>query len=311
MRIIFMASAPIALPSLRRLSEAEGVDLCAVVTQPDRPKGRRQAMTPTPVKAKARELGLPVLTPDNVGAHESVAALTALAPGLIVVAAYGQYIPARVLGFPLHGAINLHPSLLPKYRGAAPVQMAIANGETETGVSIIDVAREMDTGDILLQEVVPINIDDTAETLEGRLAEVGAGLILEAVRRIEEGRVTRTPQRDADATMVYRLTKEDGRIDWHLPADIIRNRIRGFTPWPGTFCGMAPEGETILKVLWAEVVDGNGDPGTVLRLTGAGPVVATGGDALLLREVQPQGKKRMDGGAFLRGHPMKLGDRLY
>lgn len=311
MRIVYMASARIALPALRRLQDADGIEVCAVVTQPDRPKGRRQVMTPTPVKVAADELGLSVLAPEKVGADETVTALTALAPELVVVVAYGQYIPGKVLAIPSRGAINLHPSLLPMYRGAAPIQMAIANGDAETGVSVIDVAREMDAGDIYLQEVVPIDSDDTAETLEIRLAEVGAALILETVRGIEAGTVRRTPQPTEGVTVVQRLTKEDGRIDWHQPAKVIRDRIRGFTPWPGTFCSLAPDGEQTLKVLQAGVVEGAGEPGVILRVTADGPVVAAGRDALLLREVQPSGKKRMEGGAFLRGHPMRPGDRLW
>ena len=310
MRIVFMGSGVIAGPTLQRLLEHPAVEIAVVVTQPDRPKGRGLRLAACPVKEIAAAIGLPVLTPEKVGAEASVHEIEALHPDLVVVAAYGQYIKPAILELPRHGAINFHPSLLPKYRGAAPIQMAIANGETVTGVSIIDVAREMDAGDILLQEPVPIESDDTAGSLMPRLAEVGAVLMVRAVDRILDGSVTRTPQDPTVATYVSKLTKEEGRIDWRLGAEQIRNRVRGFNPWPACFCEITAGSNHWVKVWAVRVEPGEGIPGTILETGHEGPLIATGSAALRLQELQPPGKKPMTGAAFLNGHPLSVGDRL-
>lgn len=310
MRLVVIATASIAVPTLRALAQDERFDVVGVVTQPDRPKGRKQILTPTPVKREARVLDLPVLSPGKIGEEDSVAALRKLAPDLLVVAAYGQHIPPPVLAIPLQESVNLHPSLLPKYRGAAPIQMALVNGETETGVSIIYVANEMDAGDIILQESILIDVDDTSQTLEPRLAALGAFLMVGAVGLIMAGEATRTPQDHTLATTVMRLTKEDGRINWSHSAVAIRNRNRGFVPWPGTFCEWPLGSGQTLKIWRVAIRPYTGTPGEVIQLEAKGPVVATGDGALCLLELQPPGKRRMDGAAFLSGYRLQVGDRM-
>ena len=310
MRILFMGSGIIAGPTLHRLMDRTDLDVVGVVTQPDRPKGRGRKVQACPIKELSTALDLHVLDPEKVGAKAAVEELAALQPDLIVVAAYGQYIKPAILDMPPLGAINLHPSLLPKYRGAAPIQMAIANGETETGVTILYVSEQMDAGDMILQRTMPIGPDDTSATVLPRLAELGADMIGEAIDRIQAGTVHPVPQKEDDVIYVSKLNKSDGRIDWTMSAVEIRNRIRGFHPWPGTYCLLSEGGEDRLKVHWAETEAGSGRPGEVLELGKNGPLVATGSEALRLTRVQPPGKKTMDGAAFLRGHAMHIGDRL-
>ncbi|MCK4565593.1 MAG: methionyl-tRNA formyltransferase, partial [Verrucomicrobia bacterium] len=285
--------------------DSRDVDLVGVVSQPDRPAGRKRQPTPCPLKAFAEKNELSVMTPDKIGNPESVKALATLQPDLFVVVAYGQYIPARVIDLAPHEAINVHPSLLPKYRGSAPIQWAIANGDAMTGVSIIAVAKKMDAGDILRQETYPIASDDTSQSLHNKLALLGAELLLEAIDDICAGTVSRTAQDEAHVVEIRKLAKADGEIDWAQPAATIRNRIRAFDPWPGSTCKL-PNGE-VLKVWRAECVDGEGLPGELLddQL-----LVATGGGALRLSEIQPSGKKRMPAASFLNGHPVPAGSRL-
>lgn len=302
-----MGSGSIAEPTLEALLASRRDDVAAVVTQPDRPRGRRLQIAPCPIKAYAEDRGVPVLAPARVGAEASVDDIRALAPDLIVVAAYGQYIKPEILELPRFEAINLHPSRLPKYRGAAPIQMAIANGESETGVTILYVSRDMDAGDILLQRAVPIQDRDDAVSLSARLAELGATMVMEAVEQIRAGAAHRRPQDHHLATYAPKLTKEDGRIDWRLPAVALRNRIRGFVPWPGCFCTTAPDAESRLKLWAADVEPGAGKPGEVLAADGSGPLVATGRDALRLTEVQPENAKRMQGTAYLNGYAIRVG----
>ncbi|MDD3276674.1 MAG: methionyl-tRNA formyltransferase [Kiritimatiellales bacterium] len=306
MRIVFFGSASIGFPVLEALLAGAQDDVVAVVTQPDRPAGRKQQLTPCPVKLFAQERGLPVLSPEKV--KESLPELAQLNADLFVVVAYGQYIPQSVLTLPAHGAINLHPSLLPRYRGSSPIQWALANGDTATGVTILYVSEKMDAGDIILQREIPIDPEATSFTLEPVLAEAGAQLLMEAVEQIRAGTVQRHPQDDAAAIEVRKLTKEDGRLDWTQPADVLRNRIRGFTPWPGCFCEM-PDGQR-LKVLRVAVEAQSGLPGDILDVSGAGLLVAAGEGALRLLDVQPAGKKVMDGASYLRGYPLAPGMSL-
>jgi methionyl-tRNA formyltransferase len=306
MRVVFFGSAAIGFPSLETLLASAQDEVVAVVTQPDRPAGRKQQLTPCPVKAFAQKRGLPVLSPEKV--KESLPELAALKADLFVVVAYGQYIPPSVLSLPERGAINLHPSALPKYRGSSPIQWAVANGDTRTAVTILYVSEKMDAGDIILQREISIGFDYTSETLEPVLANAGAELLMEAVEQIRNGTVQRRPQDDVFATEVCKLTKEDGRLDWALPAVTLRNRIRGFTPWPGCFCEM-PDGQR-LKVLRAAVEDRAGAPGEILEAAGRGLLVAAGEGALRLLEVQPAGKCAMDGASYLRGYPLVPGIRL-
>lgn len=305
MRIVFMGSAELAVPSLKAIVDRARDDVVGVVSQPDRPAGRNRKLTPCPLKAFAESCGLKTMTPGKVGDSESLQALEALRPDLFVVVAYGQYIPSTVIQLARHEAINVHPSLLPKYRGAAPIQWAIMNGDEQTGVSIIYLAKRMDAGDILRQECCSIAPDDTSAVLHVRLAELGAELLLKTIEDIRNGCVTRTIQDEAEASEISKFSKEDGNIDWSMPAEAIRNRIRAFDPWPGSYCTL-PNGD-VLKVWKAVKEVGEGVPGTLLddRL-----LVATGSQALRLLEIQPAGSKRMPAEAFLNGHPLDQGKQL-
>ena len=305
MRIVFMGSAELAVPSLRALVDDSRDEVVGVISQPDRPAGRKRKLTPCPLKAFAESRDLKIMTPGKVGDPESLQALEALEPDLFVVVAYGQYIPAKVIQLARYEAINVHPSLLPKYRGAAPIQWAILNGDEQTGVSIIYLAKKMDAGDILRQERHPIGPDDTSAVLHDRLADLGAQLLLKTIDDIRDGRVSRTAQDEAEAVEISKLSKEDGKIDWSMPAEAIRNRIRAFDPWPGSYC-ILPDGDA-LKVWKAGAEVGEGVPGTLLddRL-----LVATGSHALRLLEIQPAGRKRMPVEAFLNGHPQEQGKKL-
>ncbi|MBI9019941.1 MAG: methionyl-tRNA formyltransferase [Verrucomicrobia bacterium] len=307
MRVLFFGSAAIGFQTLENLLASSRDELVGVLTQPDRPAGRKLNPVPCPVKTFAEERGVPVFSPEKVGSAESLEVLRKLRADLFVVVAYGQYIPQSVLALPPCGAINLHPSLLPKYRGSSPIQWALANGDSMTGVTILYVSEKMDSGDILCQREVPIGPEDNALTMDPVLAQTGADLLMEAVEQIRSGTVAARPQDDAAAVEVRKLTKEDGRLDWTLPARMLNNRIRGFISWPGCFC---EAGSGRLKVFRARVESGAGRPGELLDVSGEGPLVATGEDALRLLEVQPEGKRAMDGAAYLRGHPLQPGDRL-
>lgn len=301
MRIIFMGSAEFACPAVEALLGSRHV-LAACVTQPDRPKGRNLLLTPCPVKALAVARGVAVLTPEKIG--EAAAELEALQPDLIAVAAYGQYIPSAISERPRHRAINIHPSLLPKYRGAAPIQWAVANGDTMTGVSIQYVARRMDAGDLLLQQEFAIGDDDTAATLEPRLARAGAELLMRAVDLLDAGHAHAMPQDEAHVSLARKLVKADAALDWRQPARVLRNRVRGFQPWPGACFSF--EGRSV-KVLQAAVEAGGGAPGTVLAVDGAGPVVACGDGALRLLSLQPEGRRAMAGSDFVHGTRLRPG----
>lgn len=305
-RILYMGTAEIAVPALEALHGMPEVSVCGVCTQPDRPSGRKRVLTASPVKRKALELGLEVLTPERVGS--CCEALGALDADLMVVFAYGQYLPKPVCALPGAGAINLHPSLLPKYRGASPIQSAIANGETRTGLSVIRVSERMDAGEILMQVPVEIGPEETSAELHERFAVLSAEVIVEAVRQLRAGTAVWRAQEEAEATECRKLEKEDGRMDWSLPAAVLHNRVRAYQPWPGTFTELAGVGA--LKILQARVEAGAGVPGTLLAASGAGPLVACGEGALRLLRVQPPGKAAMDGGAFLNGHALAAGSTL-
>ncbi|MCF7816430.1 MAG: methionyl-tRNA formyltransferase [Kiritimatiellales bacterium] len=305
MRIIFMGSAELAIPSLKAVLGNGKDEVVGVVSQPDRPAGRKRIPSPCPLKAFAEKQGLNVMTPEKIGDPASVDMLAALKPDLFIVVAYGQYIPSRVIHLAPCEAINMHPSLLPKYRGSAPIQWAIANGDSLTGVSIIYLAQKMDAGDILRQETYPISDADTSGELHGKLAVLGADLLLQAIDDIRNRTVKRVVQDEARVMEIRKLTKEDGEIDWTLPAESIRNRIRAFDPWPGSTCKL-PGGE-VLKIWRADREEGRGVPGEVLD---GQLLVATGDGALRLAEVQPTGKKRMTAASFLNGSPVPAGSRL-
>jgi len=305
MRIVFFGSAELAVPSLAALQDEAGLEVLGVVTQPDRPAGRKRKLTACPVKTAATAMELEVCTPEAVGSDEMVAQLKVWKPELLVVVAYGQYIPNRILEVAPLRAINVHPSLLPKYRGAAPIQWALLNGDERTGVSIIDVAERMDAGDILAQEVLPIEAGDTAASLHDRCALVGADLLVQTIASLRAGTVERQPQNENEVVEIRKLSKTDGAIDWAMSAVSIHNRVRAFDPWPGSRC-ILPNGE--LLAVWQTVcVGGEGKPGELLddNLT-----VATGSGALQLLVVQPPGGKRMQALEYLRGKPLTAGEQL-
>lgn len=309
MRVLFMGSGEVACPALEKLLADPAYTVVAVVSQPDKPQGRHRALGACPAKRLAEASGVPALTPERIGAPAAVAEIEALQPDVMVVAAYGQYISPAILAIPPLGAINIHPSLLPKYRGATPIQWAVANGDMETGVTILYVAEKMDAGDVLAQRRYPILPNDTAASLTPKLAAAGADLLMETLAELQAGTARATAQDEAAATVVYKLAKDDGRIDWTLPAETIRNRIRGFTPWPGCFTHV--QGKR-LKILQARVLPEptTARPGTVTRCEADGPVIATGTDSLLLTEVQPEGKKVMPAAAFLCGRTLAVGEQL-
>jgi methionyl-tRNA formyltransferase len=312
LRIVFLGSADFACPCLDALLRAEGVRVAAVVTQPDRPRGRQLHLAACPSKARAQAAGIPVLTPVSINTPESIAALRDLRPGLLVVVAYGQILRRAVLDLAPLGCVNIHASLLPAYRGAAPISWAIAAGERETGVTAMYINERMDAGDIIAQQRVAIAPDDTGGTLHDRLAAAGAELLAQTVAAIRAGRAARTPQDESRVTYAPKLTKEDGRIDWTAAAERIHNRVRGFQPWPGSFC-TAPgkDGKPgTLRVRRTRAEPGAGEPGLVLDAGADGPLVAAGAGAVRLLEVQPEGGRAMPGGAYLRGHALRVGDRL-
>lgn len=307
MRIIYMATAEIAAPVLQALHDHPDHEVVLVVSQPDRPQGRKRKILPSPVKALALELDLPVITPEKIGAAKDE--LAALEPDASVVFAYGQYIPSSITTLPRLGSVNLHPSLLPTYRGAAPIQWAIADGLEETGISVIRLAKKMDAGDIICQRRVTIDPDDTNASLSERMSVEAGSIIIEGLTNIADPDFEPTPQDDEAATEARKLEKADRELDWHRPAAELRNWIRACKPWPGSVMPWG-EGEDAfdLKIHRVEVVDLAEDgmesgeaPGTVL-FREEGPVVICGdGLGLRLVDVQPPGKKPMAAEDFVRG----------
>ena len=311
MRVIFMGTAELSCASLQALAGAPGFEVIAVVTQPDRPKGRDLKLQPSPVKQLAVRAGLPVLQPERARQPEFIEQLRGLSPDLIAVAAYGQMLPQVLLDLPRHGCLNVHTSLLPKYRGAAPIQWAILNDEPETGVTIMQMDEGLDTGDILAQERTPISDQDTSETLHQRLAAMGAALLVRTISEYVAGRIQPRPQPDHQATYAPKIKKPDGQIDWTQPARTLWNRVRGLVPWPGAFtCLSAGPQRALLKIWQAEVVGDSGPPGEVLRADKAGVVVGTGRQALRILRLQREGGRALDAQQFLAGHPLVPGVRF-
>lgn len=308
MRIVFMGTPEFAVPSLEALLRSED-QVVGVVTQPDRPKGRGQELAAPPVKQLAERSGVPVLQPTKMKDPAFLSALQAWQPDVIAVAAFGRILPPAILSLPPKGCINVHGSLLPKYRGAAPIQWAIINGERETGITTMLMDEGMDTGAMLLQERVAIRSDDTAGTLAPRLAEVGGRLLVETLRRLKAGTLTPQPQDHSQATMAPILKKEDGLIDWRLPATEIANRVRGLSPWPGAYTWKGGD----RWVLWRVAVADNAqvaEPGTVTKVTKDRIEVATGQGTLHLIEIQPSNSRRMTAMQYLTGHRLADGARF-
>jgi len=299
-KVVFLGSGGFAIPSLEALLAA-GHDVRAVVTQPDREKGRGRSLTPPPVKPVAQAHGVPVLQPAKVRAPEALAALAALAPDVSVVVAYGQILPGSLIRQPRLGTVNVHASLLPRYRGAAPIQWAIASGERETGVTTMLIDEGLDTGPVLLSRTTPIGASETAPELEARLARLGASLLLESLTGLADGTLQATPQDSALATHAPIIRKSDGVADFRWRAEQIANRIRGFQPWPGVTAVLAG---TRLELMRAQVEAGacTGEPGCVLAADRSGILVACG-EATLLRvtDVKPESRRAMPAAAYAAG----------
>ncbi|NGQ93814.1 methionyl-tRNA formyltransferase [Brevibacillus sp. SYP-B805] len=299
-RIVFMGTPDFAVASLEALVEA-GYRIVAVVTQPDRPVGRKQVLTAPPVKEAALRHGLPVLQPEKIKESGALDELLAYQPELIVTAAYGQILPKRLLEAPRHGCINVHASLLPKYRGGAPIHKCIVEGEQESGVTIMYMVEALDAGDMLAKVRVPIEERDTVGTLHAKLAAAGARLLVDTLPELLAGRIEPVPQNHAEATFAPNIKREDERIDWRKTAVQIYNQVRGLNPWPVAFTTF--DGK-VWKIWWVEIVrqDGTvGEPGTIVERQADGLVIACGEGAVKITELQPEGKKRMSMRDYLQG----------
>lgn len=307
MRCVFFGTPEFAAAALEALIASDH-DVVGVVCQPDKPAGRGQKLTPPPVKVVALRAGLPLAQPASVRKGDILETLRGWAPDIAVVAAYGRILPPSLLTLPPHGCINIHASLLPRLRGAAPIQWAIARGEPATGITIMQMDEGMDTGDILLQRATAIRADDTGSSLHDRLARIGAELVLEALAAIAAGTATRTPQHHDEATYATMLRKDDGRIDWSRPAVETERLVRAFDPWPSTFTFV---GGQRLRVLRAHLVPGDtgAAPGTVVEI-GSALRVATGAGILAVDEVQLEGRRRVSAADFVRGGGVAIGALL-
>jgi methionyl-tRNA formyltransferase len=322
MRIVFMGSSEASAITLTALRKSPLLKIVGVVTQPDRPSGRKQRFTPCPCKVYAVENKIgPIISPESVNDPETIAQLTAWKPDVIVVVAFGQFLGKRVLALPPHGCLNGHFSLLPKYRGAAPIQYAIANGDALTGVTIMQMAEGMDNGDILLTAIEPICSDDTAPALMYRLAILGAVTMAKALRLMLMGELKREPQDHAQATYARKMQKHDGLIDWAQPARAIERRVRAYDPWPGAYTFLParsfksgiPERVKILETVLLtddEWPYPERAPGTICDISPIGPLVATGEGGLCLTAVQPEGRRRMDGKSLINGRSLRVNDKF-
>jgi len=305
-RTVFMGTPEFACGTLAGLIDA-GLNLVGVYTQPDRPKGRGRKLTPPPVKELALQHGLPVFQPERLRRPEAVEELRALEPDLIVVVAYGQILPQSVLDIPRHGCINVHASLLPKYRGAAPINKVIVDGEKETGITTMLMDAGLDTGDMLVKKSLVIGDNETAGELHDRLAKLGRETMEDTLQQLLAGRLQPQPQDDAQTCYAPLMKKEDGQIDWSQPAASIHNQVRGLDPWPGAYTYF--DGE-LLKIAVTRVVAGSGSPGAVLKANADGVVVACGEGALTIGALQLPGKRRLPASDFLRGQPLPAGTLL-
>lgn len=308
MKIVFMGTPDFAVGALESLVEA-GHDVVAVVTQPDKPKGRGKEMQQTPVKACAVKHNIEVFQPVKIKTPEAVEVLKGYGADLFVVAAFGQILSKEILDMPKYGCVNIHASLLPKYRGAAPIQWAILDGEKETGVTIMQMNEGLDTGDMLTKVVVPIEDTDTGESLFDKLAEAGAKLLIETIPQIEAGTLKPEPQDDSVSTYAKMIKKEMGLIDWKKEAVVLERLVRGMNSWPSAYTHF--QGKT-LKVWEAEVetCETEAVPGSVVEVTKNSIKVQTGKDLLVLKQIQLEGKKRMDVTAFLLGYKVETGMML-
>lgn len=308
MNLVFMGTPDFAVPTLKTLY-ASRHSVRAVVTQPDRPKGRGRGLQAPPVKQFALDNGLPVVQPEKASAPDLAAQLAKLQPDLIVVIAYGQILRDPLLALPRHFCMNVHASLLPRYRGAAPINWAIINGDKETGVTTMKIDAGLDTGDILLMKQIAIENDDTAQSLHDKLSEAGAALALETLDRLEQGELQFVPQNDAESSYAPKLKKEDGCLQWNQEADALRNRVRGMEPWPGAFGFLRGQ-----RLRFCQVETGPGEkddtPGMVMRVSDYGIEIGTLKDRMIVTKIQPEGKKRMSIKSYLQGHPVEAGERF-
>ncbi len=304
MRFVFIGAGEIGVPMLRALLKSEH-EVVGIVTQPDKPVGRAQLVEPPPIKRALAAAKMPILQPARIKDPQAIEEIRALVPDAIVVMAYGQILPRDVLEIPKIACLNLHASLLPRWRGAAPIQAAIAAGDRETGITVMYMDEGLDTGDILVQRTIDILPADTGGSLHDRLAHIAPEALLESLRMLEKRRAPRIPQDNALATLAPKLSREHGRIDWSEPAELIERKIRAFNPWPGAFMTISTNGTRNLKIFSATIIDFEGKPGEILKRQNE-LIVAAGEGALSLREVQLEGRRRMSGSEFLRGHAIEV-----
>ncbi len=320
MRIVFMATGEIALPSLRWLIESSGHDIVAVHTQPDKPVGRKQTLTPPEIKTVAAAAGIPVYQPETFRKNpQALAALAALRPDVQVVMAYGQILPRAVIETPRIACVNLHASLLPRHRGAAPIQAAIREGDSESGLTLMHIVPALDAGDMILKHALPISPDTTGGQLHDQLAALGPGLLAEGLPLLEAGTAPRVPQEESLVTYSPKLGREDGEIDWAAPAPAIARLVRAYDPWPGTTAILPTDRGPVKLKLFPPVIPADDTPGPGAEPGSVAP--APGGDALLVRagdggllrftgDLQMEGRKRLPVAEFLRGQPIPEGTKL-
>lgn len=302
-----MGTPDFSVPVLQTLLK-DGYEVVAVVTQPDRPKGRKRVLTPPPVKVEALKHEIPVLQPEKIRLEEEYEQVLAYEPDLIVTAAFGQILPTSILEAPKYGCINVHASLLPELRGGAPIHYSILQGKPKTGVTIMYMVEKLDAGDILTQVEVPIEERDHVGTLHDKLSAAGAKLLSETIPSLVKGEITPVKQNDDEATFASNIKREQEKIDWARTGEEIYNHIRGLHPWPVAYT--TADGQ-VMKIWWGEKVSASGKPGTVLSLEEAGFIVATGNEtAIKVTELQPAGKKRMDAAQYLRGTSVEVGTVL-
>jgi methionyl-tRNA formyltransferase len=309
MRILFIGTGDIGLPSLEWLIHTPKHEVIGVITQPDKPVGRKQVLTPPQIKIRALAAGLPVFQPVKI--RHAVEELKAFQADIAIVVAYGQLLSRAVLEVPPLGCLNIHASLLPRHRGAAPIQAAIRDGDVETGITIMFMDEGLDTGDMLLKHTLPITPEDTGGSLHDRLALLAPAALEQALDLIASDQAPREKQDESKVTHVRKLTRQDGRLVWSRPAAEIERLIRAFTPWPGTFCLL---NESQMKVHRASALAQAAacpEPGTILAADASGILVSCGEGSLRLQEVQMEGGKRLSAADFLRGHPLEAGDRLH
>ncbi|MBZ5589140.1 MAG: methionyl-tRNA formyltransferase [Acidobacteriia bacterium] len=310
MRLVFFGTPDFAIPSLEAIVAA-GHEVLLVVTRPDQPAGRHLRVTAPPVVDVARRMGLSLAQPEKLGVDQFGSRMRALAPDAAVVVAFGRFIPSRLLGIPRHGFVNLHPSLLPRYRGPSPIESAILAGDSETGVTTMLLNEGMDTGPILLQRETPIGPREHAPELEARLARLGAELMVETLAGLQSGSAVPKPQDDRLATVTAKLERRMGRIDWEMAAIELTNRCRAFDPWPGLFANFRGARLKVHGLETGEARPGDEPPGTVLAATASGIAVRCGnGTVALVTEVQREGKRRMPADAFIIGERVAPGERL-